>query len=392
MKVFKNRKPRTKTNTRRTVVCHSFPAWDTPYVKSTIELMTRLSSSHRVVFIDYHYTLKDVLKNPHTPKKRVLGLKSRVRKIQTKFGTIEVVNLPPILPSTFISNPKLFKLVSKVNGAWLRLWIKYIKRKLKLDSFTLVNAFNPVYGLMTQKAWKAEKSIYYCYDEIAGTNWSGKHGPVYEKAFMKQVDLVVTSSKKLQEKKSDYNENCQLVPNGVNLDIFQSVPKHHAKTRSIGYVGAIDDRIDFKLIKYLQDNLPNHTFDFYGPVKTIIPEAVEKRLNLHGAVPQETLPEHIGKMDLCVIPFVKNELTAAIYPLKINEYLAMGKPVVSTDFADLTDFSNQIGVAENPESFVKEIRKQLKYNSRLKAHKRITFAQRNSWNQRSNMFSRLLCA
>jgi len=391
MKVFRNKPKRTNTSTR-TIVCHSFPAWDTPYVKSTIELMTRLASSHRVVFVDYHYTLKDLLKNPHTPKKRVLGLKSRIRKERTKFGTVEVVSSPPIIPSTFISNERLFKLVSAVNGFIIGIWIKWLKKKLNLNYFTLVNAFNPVYGQMTKKYWNAERTIYYCYDEIAGTNWSGKHGPAYEKAFMKDVDLVVTSSKKLQEKKSNYNSNCKLVPNGVNLDIFQSVPKHHSKTRSIGYVGAIDDRIDFELIKHLQDTLPNHTFDFYGPVKTIIPEVVQKRLNLHGSVPQDTLPEHIGRMDLCIIPFVKNELTAAIYPLKINEYLAMGKPVVSTDFADLTDFKNQVGVSKNPEEFEKEIRKQLKFNSRLKAHKRITFAQRNSWNQRSNMFSRLLCA
>ena len=391
MKVYNN-KNRKQNISGKTIVCHSFPAWDTPYVKSTIELMTRLAATHRVVFIDYHYTFKDLLKNPHTPKSRILGLRSRVRNVQTKFGMIEVVNLPPILPSTFISNKRLFRIISRINGLWLGLWINMMKRKLKLKDFTLVNAFNPVYGLMTKSYWKAQKSIYYCYDEIAGTNWSGKHGPKYEKDFMKQVDLVVTSSKKLLEKKSDVNENCQLIPNGVNLDIFSSVPSHHSKTRSIGYVGAIDERIDFRLIQHLQEAFPNHTFDFYGPVKTIIPEVVEKRLTLHGAVPQEVLPSRIGKMDLCIIPFVKNELTAAIYPLKINEYLAMGKPVVSTDFADLSDFSNQIGIGKDHDAFVKEIRKQLKYNSRLKAHKRINFAQQNSWNKRSSMFSKLLCA
>ena len=115
MKADKNRIKSQETKSK-TIVCHSFPAWDTPYVKSTIELMTRLSTNHRVVFIDYHYTLKDILKNPYIPKRRVLGLKSRIRRIKTNYGSVEVVNLPPIIPSTFISNPKIFLWVSKLNA------------------------------------------------------------------------------------------------------------------------------------------------------------------------------------------------------------------------------------------------------------------------------------
>ena len=165
---------------------------------------------------------------------------------------------------------------------------------------------------MTNKFWKADRTVYYCYDEISGTNWSGKHGPEYEKSFMREVDLVVTSSKKLQEKKSFFNENCQLVPNGVNLDIFQSIAQHHSKTRSIGYIGAIDERIDFELIVYLQEQLPNHKFDFYGN-KNYNPEAIEK-FETDGTVPEYA--RTYRQYGFVYYPIHKGDLTSAIYPLK----------------------------------------------------------------------------
>lgn len=373
-----------------TIVCHSFPAWDTPYVKSTVELMTRLAKTHRVIFIDYHYTWKDVFKHPNAPKKRLLGLQTRIRKEKTQYGEIEVVSLPPVLPTTWINKPGLFKVFSQLNGWWLRQFIKKVKRELNLNEFTLINAFNPIYGLQTDKAWKAKKSIYYCYDEISGTQWAGKHGPRFEKDFAASVDMVITTSSELQKKKSKLNANCHLVPNGVNLDIFQNPPISRNKTKTLGYVGAVDDRIDFDLLHHISQAMPDHIIDIYGPMKVLLPRLLVNRVRFHGAIPQEQLPQVISEMDACLIPFVKNELTAAIYPLKINEYLAMGKPVISTDFADLCDFYGQIAIGKTQEEFIGHIKKQIRYNSRIKAQQRIEFAKENSWDQRADRLRSLI--
>ena len=102
----------------KTIICHSFPAWDTPYVKSTVELMTRLAGQNRVIFIDYHYTVKDVLKHPNAPKNQLLGKLSRWRKIQTEHGPIEVYNTMPVLPVNWVNNQLLFNLLMTFN-AWL---------------------------------------------------------------------------------------------------------------------------------------------------------------------------------------------------------------------------------------------------------------------------------
>lgn len=369
-------------NHKEVIVCHSFPAWDTPYIKSTIELMTRLAETHRVIFIDYHYTLKDLINHPNAPKRRIVGLKSRVRKEQTPFGEIEIVSLPPVIPMNWINKPFLFKTMAKLNGWWLRQFIKRIKRQLQITDFTLINAFNPIYGLYTKKAWKPKKAIYYCYDEISGTDWAGKHGPAYEREFAGTVDAIITTSSKLQEDKVNLNANCQLIPNGVNLDIFKNPTLSGGKTKRLGYIGAVDSRIDFDLLHHISQEMPDYTIDVYGPMKVLLPRLLVERVRFHGAISQHELPSRINEMDVCLIPFIKNDLTAAIYPLKINEYMAMGKPVVSTDFADLSDFETKIGIAKDHSEFVDLIKKQIRYNSRLKAQARVEFAESNSWEQR----------
>ncbi|MFY0594627.1 glycosyltransferase [Roseivirga sp.] len=372
-----------------TIICHSFPAWDTPYVKSTLELMTRLTGENRVILVDYHYTWKDVFLNDHAPKKRLLGFKSRWRKIETKNGVIEIYNSSPVLPTNWVNNKKLLNLFTQVNRWILKRSIRSIMKRTVSDKTTLINAFNPVFGLLTQKFWKVNKTYYYCYDEISGTSWAGKHGPEYEAEYIKNVDGVICTSHHLKEEKSRLNPNCHLVPNGVNLDIFKTVAPNKNRNYTLGYAGAVDNRLDFNLIGLLAEELDTYHFHFFGPIKTALPK-LPTNVHFHGAVSQKSLPEKLNMLDACLIPFVKNELTKGIYPLKINEYLALGKPVISTDFANLSDFDKLISIATSNADFVTMTKKEIRYNNRLKGQKRIDFAQKNSWSDRANQFNEVI--
>lgn len=374
---------------KKTIVCHSFPAWDTPYVKSTIELLKQLSKDHRVVMMDYHYTIKDLFFNKFAPIKQILGLKQRVRLIQTEGGWIEVISTPPVLPINWIKNPKLFGLAAKFNSWLVGKTITKQLKKLGVFKYTLINAFNPVYGLYSVKTFNPQKSIYYCYDEISGTEWSGKHGAAYEKKYMPLVDEVICTSNKLQENKELLAKEVKFIPNGVNLDIFLAPHNEKANGHTIGYIGAIDTRIDFELIDYCASNLPEYVFEFYGPVKTELPQ-LPRNVKFLGALAQTALPEKIQNFEAGLIPFVKNKLTEAIYPLKINEYLAMGKPVVASNFSDLSDFSKVAEIVDSKEDFLKAIKKSIKYNSRIKTQKRIDFAKQNSWENRAKEFTKAI--
>ncbi len=374
----------------KTIICHSFPAWDTPYIKSTVELMTRLAGHNRVIFIDYHYTIKDLFSHPNAPKAQLLGKASRWRKIQTEHGQIEVYNSLPVIPVNWVNQPSLFKLLMMLNACLVSFSIKKILKSVDKKNTVLVNAFNPIYGWFTRKYWQGIPTTYYSYDEIGGTAWASKWGSIYETKYAQQVNDIITSSSHLKEKFDRLHPRVACVKNGVNLSVFKQEKIETTRNHIIGYIGAIDNRVDLDVLKSLAKALPDYKMEMLGPLKVELPAEMPKNVVCLGALAQSSIPEIAKNWDACIIPFVKNQLTKAIYPLKINEYLAMGKPVITTNFSDLSDFEQLISIAENTEDFVADTKKELRYNNRMKIQKRIAFSQQNSWESRAREFGDLL--
>lgn len=375
-----------------TIICHSFPAWDTPYVKSTLELITRMASTHRVIFLDYPYTWKDVFTNEHSPNEALLKRSAGFREMKTEFGKIEVYNSAPVIPVNWVSNRSLFYLIMKIN-AWIQSWtIKKIVKKVDFPNTVLINAFNPVYGFYTAEYWKNIPTTYYSYDNLEHTPWANKWGKIYEEKYLKQVAKVVVSSEGLREKFVNQHPKVSCVKNGVNLSHFSQLSLQKNKSKKLGYLGAFDDRIDLRLLEKTATSFPEHLIEILGPVKRDLPTGFPSNVVFLGPKQQDSLAEIVKNWDVALIPFVKNEFTKMIYPLKINEYLAVGVPVVCTSFGDLSDFKEIIRVGQDHEAFVEGVRKEIKYNNRLKASKRKDFASRNSWEARATEFLQALAS
>jgi glycosyltransferase involved in cell wall biosynthesis len=103
------------------------------------------------------------------------------------------------------------------------------------------------------------------------------------------------------------------------------------------------------------------------------------------------LPARLRTFDVAIIPFVSNQLTKSIYPLKINEYLSAGLPVISTRFSDeLIEFESHIYLAESPERFIHKTRLALEepYDEGLRT-RRIDLARKNSWTHRALQLKQL---
>ncbi|NJO02585.1 MAG: glycosyltransferase family 1 protein [Bacteroidia bacterium] len=109
-----------------------------------------------------------------------------------------------------------------------------------------------------------------------------------------------------------------------------------------------------------------------------------------GPRPYDQLPAYLADFDLGLIPFIKDEFTRRIYPMKINEYLAAGLPVVSTPFADLSEFNRLIRIADDPEGFREALYIEIAEDSPAKQTRRIAQARRNSWEGRAEAFSQFL--
>ena len=383
------------------LVCIATPKFEGEYIKSTVKLMESLAHKYSITYVDYPRTIKDVLKLLLQKKWNdvlcILGINSRIRIVNQQNGEpINLITLPPILPCNFIKNHFLYDTIQKINSKIVLCSLKKVLKKLSVNEPIVVNAFQPFLGINLIGHLNEKSNIYYCYDEISKAKWLGKHGARYEKEFIKKVDQVIVSSQTLKSNKKVFNDNTVVVQNGVDFDLFsqsKDLKLYDKKKSVIGYLGTIDDRIDLDLMHYLIHSNPNSTFLFVG---RCLSGKVEKELTTYpnvifkGSQEVSTLPYWVELMDACIIPFVSNTFTKAIYPLKINEYLAKGKPVVSTLFTDLSDFETYIYTAATNNDFQKKIITALTENDAKMKSKRIEIASENSWEARAKKAHKII--
>jgi glycosyltransferase involved in cell wall biosynthesis len=158
----------------------------------------------------------------------------------------------------------------------------------------------------------------------------------------------------------------------------------------IGYVGSVDDRLDYDILQHLFKQMPDATFTFVGRITSDRGEAILKKyknVRLEGAKAPDLLPAYSKNFSVGIIPFIKDEFTRGIYPMKINEYLAAGLPVVSTDFSDLSDFESIIKISDNKEGFLKYILEEINNDTTAKRESRLTVAEGNTWGKRAEELS-----
>ena len=388
-------------NKRLDIVCHAFPSWRGDYMKSTVQLMKELAATNNVLYVDYAYSIKDVLvntrHNKYIPVKRILGLDAALEKVQLENGAfIHVLSLPPVIPFNWINNNSLLNFVQGINKKLINGRIKSAMKKLNMNSPIVVNAFNPFFNSVKQSGYKQKATIYYCYDNIAASNWASKHGQRLENDFAKQVDALIFSTEALLESKSISGKKSFVVNNGVDLTIFENemkkgFPKHNSDEINIGYVGSVDDRLDYDLLEQTISNFSNWKFHFIGRIMSASADRLNKYSNvkLYGAVDVNQLPAMMKNFNAGIIPFVKDDFTRNIYPMKANEYLALGLPVVMTNFAQLNDLANFVS-AVDAKDFIQSLTLEIKNDTFEKKQQRVKIAISNSWKNKAAAFEKIL--
>lgn len=375
------------------ILCIGFPAWEGEYLKSTVQLVSELAKNNQVLYVEYPFTWKDALMGrfgkAKTPWRRILGKEQRLRKLQLENGTeINVLTLPPMFPVNFLRGELLYDALMSVNAQKAFQAIQQAMNQIGFNRPVVINAFNPFLGVFLARQFNEKALIYYCYDEIGAAKWAGKHGARLERRFMQQADAVITSSQPLFQAKKPFAKRSFMVKNGVDFDLFnQAKTKHQLPSTTVGYLGSLDERIDFDLLESIIIRMPYRKFVFVGRINSPEAERLKYLTNVElvGSQPASSLPSWVQKFGVCMIPFLKNNLTAGIYPLKINEYFAAGKPVVTTDFGDLDDFRHLVAVANTTDEFVHALDKALDDSQSGDGEKqRVAFAHGNAWSSRAS--------
>lgn len=369
-----------------------FPAWDGDYMKSTVLLAKELAKENEVLYVEYPFTWKDMwmgrLGKSKAPWKRMMGKEERLRRLELENGAhISVLTLPPMLPINFLDSESLYDALMLQNAKKAFKYIKGALDGLGMEQPVVINAFNPFLGVFLARQFEEKALFYYCYDEISAAKWAGKHGPRLEQHLMQEADAVIVSSQHLLDTKKPFANQIYMVKNGVDFDLFSqtnsTVPTSDKKV--VGYLGSLDDRLDYGLLETCISNHPHYLFRFVGRINSPDVSRLQGYGNVEilGPQPPSSLPGWVQSFDVCMIPFAKNEFTAGIYPLKINEYFAAGKPVVTTHFSDLSDFHHLAEIAKHTEGFSYLLEKAIVQDDPMKARKRKAFARRNSWSHRA---------
>jgi glycosyltransferase involved in cell wall biosynthesis len=164
----------------------------------------------------------------------------------------------------------------------------------------------------------------------------------------------------------------------------------------VGYIGSVREWINVDLVCKLARSHPEYSILLVGPVAYGL-EELERCPNIVmlGARRYDSLPGYLSCMDVCLIPFKMNRLTSASNPIKLYEYLAAGKPVVSTAVPEVCDNASElVYVAEDEEDFVWKVEEAVeeskKPEDKAMVARRIRFAQDNPWEERVDAFERLL--
>jgi len=183
---------------------------------------------------------------------------------------------------------------------------------------------------------------------------------VEENLLIQRADVVIASAARLQEELSKQRNDIALIRNGGEIEYFSRPPTQIAwkKTRPVvGYYGAIAEWFDMVLLVESAKAYPEWDFVLVGAVTDCDLTEAKKTENIHfvGEVPYGILTEYSGAFDVCLIPFKIIELTLCSNPVKVYEYLAAGKPVVSTGLPEVRLLSEYVYVEDTNSAFVESI-------------------------------------
>lgn len=216
---------------------------------------------------------------------------------------------------------------------------------------------NPIYWYYTPMALGAEPSgprasltVYDAMDDLASFLAAPPALRVQEGRLLRQADLVFTGGPTLYRQRRDMHSAVHCFPSGVEPTHFArpatALPEGLAgKPRPIiGYYGVIDERLDLALIAEIADLRPEWTIALVGPVAKIDDNSIPVRANIvrFGQQAYADLPAFLASFDVAMMPFARNEATRSISPTKTLEYLAGGKPVVSTPLTDVIDLYGEV--------------------------------------------------
>jgi beta-glucosidase/6-phospho-beta-glucosidase/beta-galactosidase len=232
--------------------------------------------------------------------------------------------------------------------------------------------------------------VYDCMDELSQFKFAPPEIVEREKKLLSSADLVFTGGRKLFHSKSRFNPHCHFYGCGVDVAHFSQARRKEEAPPDLafvpkpvlGYFGVVDERLDYELIARLAEADSDWSVVMIGPLAKVDPAELPRRERLFwlGRREYAQLPLYAGVFDLCLMPFVLNESTEFINPTKALEYMATGRPIVSTAVPDVvSNFNSVVKIGRSHEQFLELCRQEIKCPDRQSVARGLEMAAENQW-------------
>jgi glycosyltransferase involved in cell wall biosynthesis len=357
------------------------------------DMAIRLAENNRVLYVNFPLKRKTYLARNPDPK-----LERHIRVLRDKEDLVKplAANLWEFYPPSLISSVNWLpttvahKAVNYFNNRRFARDIQKATARLGFRDIILFNDNDVYNGFFLKKLLAPSLYIYYFRDFLQGYDYWKKHASVLEPELLRQVDMVVANSTCYAEYSLNYNAHSYYIGQGCNFEFFDAsldlpVPDEVRDLGRpiIGYIGALDSaRLDLDIIRLLAKTDPTWKIVLVGPEdEKFYSSDLHSLPNVYfpGRKPFSQLASYVKAFDVCINPQLRNEITRGNYPLKIDEYLAMGKPVVATRTLAMKIFESHTYLADDPGEFPALVQRAITENSGASEEERIRFARSHTW-------------
>jgi len=379
---------------RHDIVCISTIDWDFVWQGHQEIMSTFAAEGHRVLFIENTGVRSVTFRDIPRLRKRIFNWRQGVKGIRKAMENLYVYS-PLVLPFPY---SRVIRAINKaIMALTLRRWAKTMQ-----FSHPIVWTWLPT-GLAMELIGilDAQLVIYYCCDNFQASSPGSRRIRETEDRLIRTADLVFAHSKALFDRCSQLTDRVHIFQYGFNRRVFAdanpSVPPDLAgiKRPIVGYVGGIHKAVDFELLEKTARAYPEMSLVLVGPLQVDV-GCLTSLPNVHflGQKKYEDLPGYIGRFDVCLIPYILNEYTRNVFPTKLNEYLIMGKPVVSMKLPEVEYFNkchqSIVSVADGHETFIKQVVAELDQDNDARRTQRIRLVQKNGWTEKILAMERLV--
>lgn len=364
------------------ILCLAAAGWAGMWARAQQFMTIFARWGNRVLYVDPPVTYLSPFKNPSLRGQAV----DRLSQVDERI----YVYTPPV----FLPFGNIYRSINRLNQRILSAGLRRIYGKLGWEP-TLCWTYLPNtvdLGLPGEPFL-----IYDCADEHAAFPGLIRKETVHrmERELFRRAGLSLTSAGELFQRKKEQAPKLLMVPNGAALEHFRSAldpglpvpPDLDSLPRPvIGYIGAVSPWLDQDLLAAAARAHPDWTLVVIGPADTDTSAlAAFPNIRLLGHRDYRLLPSYLKGFDATVIPFRINELTRGVNPVKLYEYLAAGKPVVSTGLPEVRAFGEVVSLAGTPDEFVQRLEEELAGDSPEKIAARLKVAGEHSWEARAGV-------